>query len=210
MTIFYNNKQKNGFSLVELMVVVAIIGILASIAVPSFKEFKFRAEKAEVRSNLAAFHQSSKGTYINYGFYPGNLPATGFYPEGLLRYEYTGQDNINNTCGMDNLPQIGAGCEDTCITTGEGATTASGCTTATWQDEYPTHFIHPSFKFAQEGVLLPITTTQNSYVVIGCRGRNNGIHTSTSSSGVSVVSTYTAQRWNCWSMDENKVLTELF
>lgn len=46
-------KQQSGFSLVELMVVVAIIGILATIAVPKFKVFQAKARQAEAKTTLA-------------------------------------------------------------------------------------------------------------------------------------------------------------
>lgn len=45
--------RKQGFSLVELMIVVAIIGILAALAIPRFQQFQAKSKQAEARSNLA-------------------------------------------------------------------------------------------------------------------------------------------------------------
>jgi prepilin-type N-terminal cleavage/methylation domain-containing protein len=46
-------RRREGFSLVELMIVVAIIGILAALAIPRFQTFQAKSRQAEARSNLA-------------------------------------------------------------------------------------------------------------------------------------------------------------
>lgn len=46
-------KGKQGFSLVELMIVVAIIGILAALAVPRFQSFQAKAKQSEAKNNLS-------------------------------------------------------------------------------------------------------------------------------------------------------------
>lgn len=51
-------KNKRGFSLVELMVVVAIMGTLASIAIPAFNEYRKSAKKASYRADLTSLHKS--------------------------------------------------------------------------------------------------------------------------------------------------------
>ncbi len=52
-----NNK---GFSLVELMVVVAIIGILAAIAVPNFQRFTAKSKQSEAKSSLSAVYSAER------------------------------------------------------------------------------------------------------------------------------------------------------
>ena len=51
-------KNKRGFSLVELMVVVAIMGTLASIAIPAFNEYRKTAKRASYRADLTSLHKS--------------------------------------------------------------------------------------------------------------------------------------------------------
>ena len=52
-----NIKSRRGFSLVELMVVVAIMGVLAAIAIPAYNEYRKSAKKTAYRSDLLSLHK---------------------------------------------------------------------------------------------------------------------------------------------------------
>jgi len=68
-------KQRKGFTLIELMIVVAIIGILAAIAIPNFLRFQLKAKSSEGKTNLAAIRTAEQSYYSEFGFYVSALPS---------------------------------------------------------------------------------------------------------------------------------------
>ena len=62
-----------GYSLVELMIVVAIIGILVALAVPSFQRSAVKAREAALKQNLQTIRTVLDQHYADKGFYPPTL-----------------------------------------------------------------------------------------------------------------------------------------
>jgi type IV pilus assembly protein PilA len=62
-------KSKKGFTLIELMIVVAIIGILAAIAIPNFLRFQLKSKTSEAKVNLAAIRTAEESYLAEFGSY---------------------------------------------------------------------------------------------------------------------------------------------
>jgi type IV pilus assembly protein PilE len=62
-------KNNSGFSLIELMITVAIIGVLASIAYPSYQESIKKSKRSEAKSELLRFSGAAEREYIKNGSY---------------------------------------------------------------------------------------------------------------------------------------------
>lgn len=79
-------RNEKGFSLIELMIVVAIIGILAAIAVPNFQKYQAKSRQAEAKSLLTGIYTAEKAWNAEWTQYSGDFGHIGFAPEGDLRY----------------------------------------------------------------------------------------------------------------------------
>ena len=71
--------NRKGFTLVELMIVVAIIGILAAIAIPNFLNFRLKAKTSEAKSNLGAVRSTEVAFFAEWSYWVGNQ---GMVPTG--------------------------------------------------------------------------------------------------------------------------------
>lgn len=87
-TIMINIKKGSGFTLMELMIVVAIIGIIATIALPSYQEFVQKSRRSEAHAGLAKMqlqqeaHRMVNNSFTNsFGTGSNNvhLPTSDYY-----------------------------------------------------------------------------------------------------------------------------------
>ncbi len=81
-------KMMKGFTLIELMIVVAIIGILAAIAIPNFIKFQARSKQSEAKSNCKAMFTAQKAFFAEKDRFSTTVGEVGFAPERNNRYNY--------------------------------------------------------------------------------------------------------------------------
>lgn len=96
-------RNKKGFTLIELMIVVAIIGILAAIAVPNFMMFLAKTKRSEVKYNLEAIYKCEISHFGEYNAFSNSFDTIRWSPEGKIYYytftmgaEYSGLSLATN------------------------------------------------------------------------------------------------------------------
>ncbi|UXY71350.1 pilin [Neisseria gonorrhoeae] len=90
------NTLQKGFTLIELMIVIAIVGILAAVALPAYQDYTARAQVSE--AILLAEGQKSAVTeyYLNHGIWPENNASAGVASSSTIKGKYVKEVKVEN------------------------------------------------------------------------------------------------------------------
>lgn len=136
-------KKQDGFTLVELMVVVAIIGLLSAVAIPNFKKYQAKAKISEAKLQLSALYTAEAAFFSDYNMYAGCLRYMGFDPNGERTNRYyavgfsAGYQNRDDNAHLAAVNSGMAGDANNCpdavaITDGNANAALADRNTATW------------------------------------------------------------------------------
>ncbi len=122
--MFKSIRDQKGFTLIELMIVVAIIGILAAIAIPNFLRYQSQSRQAEARTNLGGIFVAETSFFGEQSRY-GSFGEVGFALAGSSN-RYTYRSGAAGAAGGTNSGTTAQGATQDTINAGVGTVAAQG------------------------------------------------------------------------------------
>lgn len=187
----------DGFTLAELMVVVALVGLLAAIAIPNYMKFAARARQAEAKIGLGGIYTAELSFSIEQGSYTECVAQAGFTVTSANRYYSLGfMAGPGGNCGPNGTGSCGAygwnpevDCNTSCGTFALGGNDSN--TTATVKANSSAVLVNSCPHQTTAGVPWGWTATQTTFIV-GAAGN------------ISTSNTY-----DLWQIDQTKTLTNI-
>ena len=99
-------KYQQGFTLIELMIVIAILGILMAIAIPAYQDYAVRAKVSEGINLAGATKLAIAETYSSVGTFPASNVSAGVPPKGEINGTYVtsvGTGSDGTTAGVVDI-----------------------------------------------------------------------------------------------------------
>nr|WP_101133090.1 pilin [Neisseria meningitidis] len=90
------NTLQKGFTLIELMIVIAIVGILAAVALPAYQDYTARAQVSEAILLVEGQKSAVTEYYLNHGIWPANNSSAGVASSADIKGKYVEKVEVKN------------------------------------------------------------------------------------------------------------------
>ena len=97
-------RTERGFTLIELMIVVAIIGILAALAIPEFVRFQLRSKTSEAKLNIASIRTAEDAYYAANGKFAGAFLTPAIAPDAS-KHQWAGVPGVAQVAELGWRPE---------------------------------------------------------------------------------------------------------